>query len=108
MKCSYDGCEKKARYCIEWWGLNQHGKNPIVVDESYSCTNPHHLIELSHNPNLGGYPDEINIEPGLYEEPLPKLLALVQQAMDEELKLDTIENIVMISDPPKEQQAFAF
>jgi len=110
MICNYEGCNKRARYCIEWWGLNQHGKNPHLADECYSCTDPHHLIKLSHNSNLGGYPDEIYTDtpPGVRSKVLPKLLELVKKAMDGELKPDSIENIVEHSDPPKEQLALAF
>ena len=101
MICDYEGCWDKAKYCIEWWGLNQHGENPIVADECYVCSNPKHLIELSQHRAYGGYPDEIHsIE--TYEVK-SKLLSLVEKVIDGELELETIDNLVLIADPPKEQ-----
>ncbi len=95
------GCPNKAKYCIEWWSLNQYGKNPYVVDERYSCAKPDHLIALSEHKEYGGYPDEINTVEG--ERVKPELLSLVKKAMDKELDIDTIDDIVYVADAPKEQ-----
>ncbi|GAF85972.1 unnamed protein product, partial [marine sediment metagenome] len=60
MVCNYEGCWSRAKYCIEWWGLNQHGKNPVVADERDVCANPKHIISLANHDEYGGYPDEIH------------------------------------------------
>lgn len=101
MNCNYEGCGEKAGYCIEWWGLNQHGKNPVVADERYSCSNPEHLIRLSQHNAYGGYPDEI-YSVGTFEIK-QDLLSLVKKAIDGDLESETIDNLVLIADPPKEQ-----
>jgi hypothetical protein len=104
MICDYEGCWDRAKYCIEWWGLNQYGENPIVADECYACSNPSHLIELSQHKAYGGYPDEIHSVENY--EVKPKLLSLVKKAIDGELAPESIDNLVLIADPPKEQLSF--
>ncbi|MEK6950979.1 MAG: hypothetical protein AABX13_04625 [Nanoarchaeota archaeon] len=105
-ECGYEHCDRSAVYCLEWWGVNQYGKNPIIVSERYSCLDPEHLIDLAHHNEYGGYPDEINsVETG---EAKSRLLELVKKGMDRELDLDTLDNLVLIADPPPEQLRFSF
>ena len=88
MVCQYEGCNNKDFYCIEWWGLNQHGKDPEIVNETYSCTNSEHLLAMCHpNQYDGTFPDEINIdETG---EARPELLRIVKRLLGRKV---TIEN----------------
>jgi hypothetical protein len=68
------------------------------------CDNPSHLIELSQHKAYGGYPDEIHSVENY--EVKPKLLSLVKKAIDGELAPESIDNLVLIADPPKEQLSF--
>ena len=58
-KCYVDECQNKARYIIEWYGLNQYGKDPEVVDEIAACEQFLHLVSLSYHDEFGGVPDGI-------------------------------------------------
>lgn len=57
--CKLEGCLRPPVYVIEWYGLNQHGKNPIVADEALVCGNFAHIFALSHHPAYGGTPDGV-------------------------------------------------
>jgi hypothetical protein len=101
MICDFDGCTTKARYCIEWWGLDQYGENPVVADERSSCGDPEHLIALSQHNEYGGYPDEIhNANTGDVKH---RLLELVNAAIDDTLDKETIERLVEFGDSPRQQ-----
>ncbi len=68
--CEVEDCENSAKYFIEWYGLNQYGENPVVVDEIDVCE--FHLVKSSVHPDYGGVPDNIgDIEP---EKDRPDLL----------------------------------
>lgn len=96
--CEYEGCQRKSAYGLEWWGLNQHGEDPRVVAERYSCPIPEHLVRLAHHDDFGGYPDEINdADTG---EVKSRLLDLVCKALDGEVDKETIDSLVSIADPP--------
>ncbi len=101
FECGYKECNNQPDYCVEWWGLNQHGKDPMVVLERYSCRDPHHLIRVSHNDIFGGYPDEIQ-DASTYHA-LPKLLSAVRSAMDRKLDHSSIANLVRDADPHPNQ-----
>ena len=49
-KCNYCGCD--AGYVVEYWGLNQFGENPVVMEEIPVCSDPSHISfgidEYSH------------------------------------------------------------
>ena len=103
MVCAYEGCTNKRQYCIEWQGLNQYGKRPVVVQERFSCFNPERLIALSHHEHYGGYPDEINDRHTF--ELKKDLLTFVKKSMDGDLNKETLDNLTNIFDPPKEQES---
>ena len=98
--CEHPCCDRKADYCIQWDGLNQHGENPEVVSTVYSCSNPGHLIELSDHPDFGGYPDYIwNLHD---RKGKPRLLKNIKKGLDDELDPELVEKIFFLADPPKE------
>lgn len=99
--CQYEGCQRKSAYGLEWWGLNQHGKDPRIVAERYSCHLSEHLVGLAHHDDFGGYPDEINVaDTG---EVKSRLLDLVRRALDGEVDRETIDHLVSVADPPPGQ-----
>ena len=104
--CNSEGCLSEPAYCIEWFGLNQHGKNPIVVMERYSCDNSRHLIASSQNNVFGGYPDEI--QNTTHYEAKPKLLTAVKMAMDGKLDPLSIDHLVVNADPNPRQLRLGF
>jgi len=77
LSCEIEGCENSAKYCIEWYGVNQYGENPYVVDERNVCEP--HLVEGSVHEDFGGVPDGIvDLEsykerPELLEEVIKRL-----------------------------------
>jgi hypothetical protein len=97
MRCEYKGCNNNAEYSIEWWGLDQDGKNPTIVDELHTCNNPEHVVNLSKHQEFGGYPDEIQ-SIGNYE-PKTAILYQVKDVIDG--KLEKID--ISVADPLKEQ-----
>jgi len=98
-QCASFSCAEKPFYCLEWWGLNQHGENPLVVFERYSCAM--HLLNSAIHECYGGYPDEI--QDAVTLTPKPRLLAVIKKAFDEEWESERLEGMLHIVDPPKEQ-----
>jgi hypothetical protein len=103
--CEHEGCKNKDVYCVEWWGLNQFGKDPEIVHEVYSCANPKHLIALSGPEEYdGSLPDNIynvNTDKGK-----PRLLAIVTNALEGKLDHQTkraIDHLTSIVNSPKGQ-----
>ncbi len=41
-------CGKPAKYVIEWYGVNQFGENPEVVDERSTCSNFDHIVQADY------------------------------------------------------------
>lgn len=101
-QCAYPDCPAASAYCLEWWGVNQHGKNPLVVYERYSCEDSAHLIACADHEDFGGYPDEV-YRCDDSEEVLPQLLFFIRGALDKTLSASTLENLVLIADPDKRQ-----
>ena len=107
MRC--EKCGEEARYLLEWWGLNQHGENPEIADETYVCSNPEHIIQEAHHPDYGGYPDAI-CDVLNDEEEVPELLELIIKAMDNPTSesIGTIEVFVMRTSPMGKRQLELF
>ena len=82
-KCYIEECESPLKYTIEWYGLNQHGKNPLVVDERNVCENIEHLVSASFHSRFGGFPDGITDHSTHYKEH-PDLLERVIKRMDQD------------------------
>lgn len=79
-KCYIDDCEKPLKYIIEWYGLNQLGENPEIVDECNTCDDFEHLVKASYHNEYGGTPDGIvDYKTG---EENPSLLEKVISSMD--------------------------
>ncbi len=74
-------CGKPAKYIIEWYGVNQFGKNPEVADEKSVCSNFNHIVQASRHEDYGGVPDGIVDYKTLNIEH-PSLLEKVIEAMD--------------------------
>jgi hypothetical protein len=91
MGCDFEDCNSLADYNIEWWGLNQRGKSPVMVHERYSCLR--HLLPLSRNLDLGGVPDMIYSFPG-YKENL-QTLELISQVLCDEVSLSVLEREIL-------------
>ena len=81
-KCYIDGCECPAKYCIEWYGVNQHGGDPLVADERPVCGNMDHIVSASAHDDYGGTPDGI-VDIKTYEIEHPELLEKVIKLMEE-------------------------
>jgi len=78
-KCSIENCQNPASYLIEWYGVNQHGENPVVVDERQVCENFDHIVRASHHESYGGFPDGIvDIETTVIEHD-----SLIQRVIEE-------------------------
>jgi len=99
----YPYCAEAPLYCLEWWGVNQYGKNPLVVFECYSCAS--HLLSSALHLDYGGYPDEIQDSETL--QPQPYLLAVVSRALDEEWSPQRLEEMLHLVDP-RDGQLFLF
>jgi len=82
MNCDYPGCDGNAKYCIEWWGVDQFGGDPLVERERHTCSYEDHIIHLARTGFNGGVPDEINKDDtGKVEE---GLLKIIKKIMSEE------------------------
>jgi len=51
-------CGGKAVYVIEWYGVNQFGENPEVIEERSVCGDFNHIVEASRH-EFYGLPDGI-------------------------------------------------
>ena len=71
-------CGDDYRFILEWYGVNQHGKNPELVDESHVCGEFRHIFEASHHDDYGGIPDRII---DLEHTEHPRILEFVEGAM---------------------------
>ncbi|MDP3733622.1 MAG: hypothetical protein Q8R37_00165 [Nanoarchaeota archaeon] len=80
-KCYIDNCSASTQYIIEWYGLNQHGKNPLVVDERAVCSDIEHLVKASYHHLFGGIPDGI-VDYETWEKEHPLLVQEVIFAME--------------------------
>lgn len=56
-KCAI--CEKPSLFVIEWYGVDQYGKNPELVDDRGVCGSFEHLVHASRHEEYGGVPDAI-------------------------------------------------
>jgi hypothetical protein len=103
MICEYMDCKSNAIYNIEWWGLNQHGKNPEIIVQRYSCSIPRHLLNLSRSDEFGGYPNRIEDLDGNNKV---YLLRSVKKALDNRLNEFQIEGMISNHDPDTRQLTF--
>lgn len=79
-RCYLDGCQKPPKYIIEWYGLDQHGKNPEVADERAVCEEFEHLVKLSYHDSFGGVPDGI-VDFDNWDKENPSLVKRVIESM---------------------------
>lgn len=86
-----DLCGERSKYILEWYGVNQHGKNPLVVHEVSSCPNFEHIVEIMNsNSNKFGTPLDGIVDSETLDVEHPILTDLVNEAYqltekDEEL-----------------------
>ena len=80
-QCYIPSCDNKPIYLIEWYGFNQHGENPLVVDERAVCTEFEHIVLSSFHDRFGGNPDGIVLISD-YEQEHPDLVQQVYEKMD--------------------------
>ncbi len=54
-KCAF--CGEKSFYVLEWYGLNQYEKKPLVVQNFGSCTNFDHIVKIVKSNFLNAFED---------------------------------------------------
>ena len=87
--CLIDKCKKPAKYTLEWYGYNQHGEDPLVVEEVDVCEDFEHIIAASYSDNLGelngivDYETKDEEQQELYKKVLKKLSGKKYNESDE-------------------------
>jgi len=80
-QCCVEGCINQAQYVIEWYGLNQFGKNPVVADERPVCGDFTHMVHASFHDQFGGVPDGV-VDAETLDKEHPELVARIIAEME--------------------------
>ena len=83
-KCEVNGCKSKPVYVLEWYGYNQFGKDPEVVQEIYVCKNFQHMIRLGEDDGPDGINEYERIPEGIvFADTLEDAPGVLEKLLDE-------------------------
>lgn len=86
-------CENPALFVVEWYGVDQKGENPELVEDRGVCGRFEHLVHASKNDYYDGPPDAIFLKDSDDDEQ-PELLKIIIGVLNPENTKQALENAV--------------